>query len=91
MGILQVLRLEFRKFRILDILNFHPWYFSIYVLQISIEYQVETDVILLKGRIRAPEGIFSHSIFDVLIKISIEYQVVCDVILLNSALMFQKY
>ena len=26
MGILQVLRLEFQKFSILEILNFHPWY-----------------------------------------------------------------
>ena len=42
-------------------------YFSIYVLEISIEYQVESDVIFLKERNRAPEGIFPHSIrcFDI--------------------------
>ena len=60
-------------------------------LEISIEYQVVLDVILLNGRIRAPESI------SAVLVISIEFQVVGDVLLLKglirvpgsiSALMF---
>ena len=58
MGILQVLRLEFQKFRILKILNFHPCA-CVFPLQVEIDSLIqcrEQAGQLLKGKNMLPTG-----------------------------------